>query len=580
MRFYNQVLSRSSEITQSSAADLKLLVSKKFSFPSIVKDANGSILRIPKPLKKKKGFVLNGIVFENNELGRELLSRMLMSSVEHLSVHAMISDFSLYNNWLKGKDPNLALFVIDLIEDLCVNSYVKSGLKGLLQDFALSNAVSYAAITNPEKISSPQTLVQSALLSYIIAGRYRYLLPPNVKKDVLMIIRKLRNLENFLLQKCGKSGSAKSWHSDEVKNMKLALAESIFKCLKKYGSTRQTLYLPYVDSHQRVERIDQELLCDIDKSMEIISHTHKTLGLELTGGRSPKAILQDSLKGETSNILYDLAVEQGWKDRLVKHYNKLVKNTEFDDFVFPEEDYAEYYRIYRRYAGAIRKVIDQVRMLKNELDSNPNQQVGQTDIQEAIQAIAGAKMNYNMFIRDDYLTKNEAWGILLDMSSSLRPFSVTAKEMSLCLAEVAKELMAGEGNWGLYAFSNRFVVIKDIHEEYNANVKARIGGLTGNGGLSYIPDALQMGAQIVASAGREHNFLFVISDGLPSGYLGIETKLANTVRTLIQGGITIVSVGIGSNGLQKYLRSTSLKTDNVHDLMGKFTKIYFTLSAN
>jgi len=579
LRFYNHVLSRSLEITQKTASELKVLVSDKYNFPSIDKDSCGPVLRIPKPIKKKKGFILNGVTFQNDALGRSMLMRMIMSSVEHLSIHAMISNFSLYKDWVKGKDQKLAVFVIDLIEDVCVNWYAKSGPRGLLPDFAFSNAVSYATLTNPEKIRSKQILMQSALLSYFVAGRYRYLLPSSVKRDVFLILGELQKFEKFLSEKNSKSISGKLWSDDDINKMKMELADSIYKRLKKYGAPKQMLFLPYTESGTSAERFGQEQVFDMEKSVGILADTYKTLGLKFTNNRSLKEILRMSQSEDTAGILYEIAHEQLWKDRLVKQYMKLVNSTEFDDFVFPEEDYAEYYRMYRKYAGAIRKVIDQIRQLKNDLDSNPNQEIGQTDLQEVIQAISGDKANYNMFIRDDYLTKNEAWGILLDMSSSLKPFSVTTKEMALCLGEVAKELMAGEGNWGLYAFSNKFTVVKDIGEEYNANVKARIGGLT-KGGLSYIPDALQLGAQIVTSAGKEHNYLFVISDGLPSGYPGIEAKLETTIKKLAQGGLIIIPVGIGSNGLQKYLRSTYLKADNVHDLMGKFTKMYFSLSTN
>ncbi|MGH9934225.1 MAG: hypothetical protein ACRD3Z_03810 [Nitrososphaerales archaeon] len=579
MRFYNHVLSRSLEITQKTASELKVLVSDKYNFPSIDKDSCGPILRIPKPIRKKKGFILNGITFQNDALGRAMMMRMVMSSVEHLSIHAMVSNFSSYKDWVKGKDQRLAVFVIDLIEDLCVNWYVKSGPRGLLQDFAFSNAVSYATLTKPETIRSKQILMQSALLSYFIAGRYRYLLPSSVKRDVFLILGELQKFEKFLSEKNSKSMPSKLWNDDDINKMKMRLADSIYKRLKRYGAPKQMLYLPYTESGTATERFSQEQVFDMTKSVGILADTYKTLGLKFTGSRSVQEILRMSQSEDTAGILYEIAHEQLWKDRLVKHYMKLVNNTEFDDFVFPEEDYAEYYRIYRKYAGAIRKVIDQIRQLKNDLDSNPNQEIGQTDLQEVIQAISGDKANYNMFIRDDYLTKNEAWGILLDMSSSLKPFSVTTKEMALCLGEVAKELMAGEGNWGLYAFSNKFTVVKDIGEEYNANVKARIGGL-GKGGLSYIPDALQLGAQILTNAGKEHNYLFVISDGLPSGYPGIEAKLETTIKKLTQGGLVIIPVGIGSNALQKYLRNTYLKADNVHDLMGKFTKIYFSLSSN
>ena len=579
MKFYNQMLLRSMEITQSQPSELRVLVSDKFEFPSLGWDNYGRVLRIPKPVKRKDGFILERVIFENNDLGRTLLMKTLMSSVEHLSVHSIISDFSLYTTWLNGKDPKIAVFVIDLIEDLCVKVYARSKLKGLLQNMALANAVSYAVITPAERINSTHFILQSALLSFFIAGRYRFLLPSSVKKDVLAILASLHNFEKTIWQRKEKSANNFWWVDDEIKSVKIKLADAIYKRLAKYGSPKETVYLPYTDAHEQVERVNEELTLQIGQSIDIVADTFRTLGLQLTSDKSAQAILGNSFREEASNLLYDLVMEENWKSKIIENYTNLAKSTEFDGLIFPDEDFAEYARTYAQYAGAIRKIVERVRMLKNDLDEVPNQEVGQIDIQTAIQAIASQKMSRNVFIRDDFLNKNEAWGILLDMSSSLKPFSITAKEMALCLAEIAKELIPDRQSWGLYAFSNRFAIVKDISEDYGQNVKARIGGL-GQGGLSYIPDALQLTAHVVASAGKDHNYLFVISDGLPSGYANIETKLEKTVKEIMRSGVTIVSVGLGSNGLQKYIRGASLKADGAYDLMGKFTKMYYSLATN
>lgn len=566
------MLARTFEITQSSASDVRLLISEKFRFASLEKDSNGMILRIPKPVKTKKGFVLHGIIFPNNQLGRALSIRMIMSSVEHLSVHAMISNFSIYDKWVKGKDPKLAAFAIDLIEDLCVKYYVRSSLRGLLEDFALANAISYVAITKAEKIGSKQILVQSALLSYIIASNYRYFLPSDVKNDVFYILSELYRFEKFLSQ----STLERFWCSDDVVTMKMELAGSIYRRLEKYGSPKKVLSLPYTDSHG-IESFNGELVLSIAESMEALPHTSRMLGLETTN-RTVDELLSSPTIHEASNTLYDIVMEQHWKDRLVQRYMNIAKNTEFDDFVFPIEDYAMYYRSYRKYVGAIRKMVDQIRMLKNDLDMNPNQEIGQVDINEVVQAMAAKKMNANVFTKDDFLSKDEAWCILLDMSGSLSPFASNTREIALCLAEMAKELMRGSGSWGLYAFSNRFTIVKDMEEEYSTNVKARIGGL-GKGGLSYMPDALQLGAQIVAKSAKEHNYIFIISDGLPSGYPGIEEKLEKTIKSILSTGTTLIPVGVGSNAFKRYMRNASLVADTPLDLASKFVKIYFEFSV-
>ena len=578
MKFYNQVLSKFFEITQCNGGDIRVIVSEKFRFPSIDEDIGGPVLRVPKPVKAREGLVLNGIIFQNNDLGRSLLMRMAMSSVEHLSVHTIITDFSLYNNWLRGRDTKLAVFVVDLIEDLCVNSYMKSSLKGLLRDIAVSNAVSYNIITNPQTINSENILIQSALLSYLIAGRSRYLLPPAIKKDLFQILYRLQLFEKLILQKYGQSLADGTSLSKEFTGIKIELADYIYTTLAKYGPLKKILYLPFTDSHEGIGRINEELVFDMDESAEVLADTYRCLGLSPDHDNSHQETLAGLFSEEASNILYDIAVERNWKERLVNSYLNLSKNTEFDDIIFPEEDYAEYYRAYRKHVGSIRKVLDQIRVVKNNIDENPNQEIGQIDVNEAIQVLAAKRANNNIFLRDEYMSKNEAWCLLLDMSSSLKPFFSTTKDMALCLAEVAKDLIPGKQSWGLYGFSNKFTVIKDIGEDYSANAKARIGGL-GHGGLSYIPTALELGARAVASAGKDNNFIFLISDGKSTGYPDIESKMEKTIKRIQNTGTTIVSVGVGSHGLKSYLRNTSLVAETPPDLMNKLAKSYFQFSA-
>jgi hypothetical protein len=574
MKFYNQVLRRSLEITQSKPFELRLLMSDKYQFPSLESDRYGRVLRVPKPVRTSDGFMLDGIIFEDNELGRTLLMKTLMSSVEHLSVHSVISDFSLYNKWLKGKDPKIAIFAADLIEDLSVKVYARSRLKGLLQNMALANAVSYAVMNPPERVKSTQYLLQSALLSYFIAGRYRFLLPSSVKKDVLSVLASLHSFEKVISERERKLNPW--WTDNEVKRVKLKSADSVYTRLAKYGTTKEVAYLPYTDTHAQVERINEELTLQIGQSINVVADTFRTLGLQLTSDASIEALLGKAFREEASILLYDMASEERWKKNTLRHYTKLAANTEFDNLLFPEEDFAEYARSYAKYAGSIRKIIEQVRLFKNHLSTNTDQEAGELDMQKVIQQLASRSNPDKIFIREEYNNKSEAWGILLDASGSIKPFSATAKHMALCLAEIANELITEKKGWGLYAFNNRFTVVKDLMEDYTQNVKARIGGLD-QGGLSYIPDALHLTSQILGSAGMEHNYLFIISDGLPSGYPNIDAKLERTIKEISRAGIAIISVSVGSSHLQKYIRGTSLKVESVHDLMTKFVNMYISL---
>jgi hypothetical protein len=573
MRFYNEVLSRTVEVRQSNFDDVRVLVSEDFRFPSIDGHRKGLVLRIPKPSKVRDGFLLNGVVLENNEIGRDLLMSVLMSSIEHLGVHSIVSDFSVYDQWRKAKEFNLACFVIDLIEDLCVKCYIKTNLQGLLRRIALVNAISYTLITTPSQVNSKQALIQSALLCHTIAGRYKYLLPFGLKKDLLSILAELRAFEKYLT--ASSFTLTRSQKAEGVNNLKIQLADSIYGRLVKHGITRNTVCLVYSDRHGMAEERASSVI-DVDETIQMLADTCRALGLQLKKMPDEETIKTEFSK-ESSTVLYDLASEHHWKERMVQRYTRLAKEVEFDEITFPAEDYANYYRSYSKYRGTIRRIIDYISILKNDIDQNANQQIGLADLQEAIQVLASERMNNNIFIRDEYLRKEEAWCILLDTSASLTNFSITARDTALCLAEVAKEIMPGKGNWGLYAFSNNFVIVKDIEEEYNANVKARIGGLH-RGGLSHIPDALKLGARILVSSGKEQMYLFLISDGLPSGYPGVEEKLRKDLKHIINAGISFIPIGVGSNGMQRYMRNASILVETPLHLMSKFVRMYFEMS--
>lgn len=572
MKFYNEVLWKFIDITKRNPTDIKLLISPKFKLPLITEDDNGLVLCLPKPIKKKNCFVLNGLVFQNNELGRTLLMKTLLSSLEHLSVHTIVSDFSIYDSWLDGKDPAIASFVIDRVEDLSVKIYMQTRLKELLQNMAIANAISYFTINIPEKISSTQFFLQSALLSYLIAGNNRFVLPSNLKKDLLSMLVLLNNFEKNILQKA-EDPANDWWFEDETNDTKIKLADTMYNSLAKYGSSKEIVYLPYADSRY-VKPVNMEHVLQLEPIVDALRYTFKMLGLQSPSDNS-QLITNGSISKDAVNLLHDFIMEEARKNRVIENYAELCKNTEFDAVTFPEQDIAEYARTYAQYKRPISKLTEQVQFIVADYESDPNKEVGQIDMQAVIQAESSKSGNTNVFVRDERPKRNEAWGILLDISNSLKPFSITPRDMALCLAEVAKELIDWE-SWGLYAFNNKFLIIKELKEVYGQDVRARIGGLK-QGGTSFIPDALEIASRIIIRARSEYNYLFVISDGLPSGYPDIEDKLEKTVKRVMRRGVNIISVGIGNEGLRNYTLGPFFKVVSVYDLLSKFAGMYYSL---
>ena len=570
MKFYNQVLWHLHDIAKYKPEDIRLLISEKFENSYLGEDDNGKILYLSKPVKKKSGFTLNGLVFENSELGRILMMKTFMASIEHLGIHSIISDFSIYEEWLKGKEKKIATFVIDCIEDLCVIFYMKTRLNDLLKNVAIANAVSFATI-NGTSIRSMQFFLQSALLSFIIAGQYKFVIPSKYKKDLFAIITSLYDFEKFLIEKEMEPNSS-WWFDEDVNEKKMQMATTIYDTLVKYGVSKDIAHLSYTDTRQHV---GESTILEIGEIMNVLPNTFKMQGLQFSSDPM-LTIMDSSFKNAANNLMHDLVMEYVRKDKVIENYKDLSKNTQFDDIVYPESDLAEYARTYGQYKRPISKITEQIKFIVSDYESDPNKDTGLIDMQAAIQASATG--NSNVFTREDTPKRTEGWAILLDTSHSLRPFSIDPRDMALCLAEIAKELIDWD-SWGLYTFDHKFTIVKDLKEVYGQDVKARIGGLK-QGGLSFIPDALEVTSRLLIRTRAEYNYLFVISDGLSTGYPDIEEKLIKTIKQLHRRGITIISIGVGTEGLKKYSVGQSYKVDSVYDLLSKFTKIYSSLIIN
>jgi nitric oxide reductase activation protein len=213
-----------------------------------------------------------------------------------------------------------------------------------------------------------------------------------------------------------------------------------------------------------------------------------------------------------------------------------------------------------------------LRLLKNVGGEDFRQESGFIDLQEAIQVIASKSQRTDIFAREELQTREDSWSILIDASHSLNMFGGEVRGIALCLAEVARTLILDQNSWGMYAFNNKFYILKDFTERYNTRVKARIGGLT-HSGFTYLPDAILLAAQALTRRVEEARMLVVVSDFFPAGYDSAEEKLRENVRKIERMGVGVIGIGVNSYAVRQYIR-TSCIVESPHDLMKKFTKAF------
>ena len=113
------------ETAQKDFKDIRLLLSEKYSFPSIKFEPIIEI-KIPIPKNTEYGIIYSGYLFKNSQEDLITAWSFFLATVYHLAAHVAVSNYSVYNNWIKDKTPRFAWKVIDFIEDDSVDRYLLS----------------------------------------------------------------------------------------------------------------------------------------------------------------------------------------------------------------------------------------------------------------------------------------------------------------------------------------------------------------------------------------------------------------------------------------------------------------------
>jgi Mg-chelatase subunit ChlD len=206
------------------------------------------------------------------------------------------------------------------------------------------------------------------------------------------------------------------------------------------------------------------------------------------------------------------------------------------------------------------------------MDEDSRREMGQLDLTAVIQAIASNKPATDVFTMDEYLKQSFAWSIILDVSGSMKVRGEYSRGLAIAVAEAAKELMMDPTSWTLFAFSDKFYILKDSTESYSQRVRARIGGLKFEG-LTYVPDAVYMAGRMLAKRFEEQRVLVAISDGWPYGYDNMSVELKKTVDDLLRKGVIVIGIGVESDVIGSFFRLHS-SVYSPKDLVKKFARVF------
>ncbi|MCZ6581849.1 MAG: VWA domain-containing protein [Thaumarchaeota archaeon] len=491
--------------------EIDFLISRKYHYPLLLEKPKISAI-FPIPYKHEDSYVFADYVFEDSEGGNRNLWSLFLASICHLAGHCSVSRYEIYDEWQKNKTQEICWRVIDFIEDIKVEEYLYSENPNLAKNIQEIKTI----CSNYEQESKTKS---TQGLDYFT--KYNH-----YNKNI-----KIHQLREKILQRTKISEQNVLEYAD---------------VLYKNRDLLPSFTLPFCEHHK-------------ESTMQHL----KTCRLNIC---------------PTGNFAEDVTkLEELWKvgehkkARMLSRYRKSLKGLKFHEIVIPTGNMYNYMKMKSKNNLFLKNIRNQLRLIVNTVDDPITQQIGTIDMQLAIQAIAAESNITDVFNRDEERRGEEAWIILIDNSASMQLKFDIVKEFALCIAESADILTGSSDAWALYSFDSKFSILKDFKENYNQEIKARLGGLS-SGGLSFIPDALTLAGRLLQENPRDRKFIIMITDGYSSGYENIGDALIQEIKYLEMSGISIIGIGL-PDSVAKYCKNYAVGP-NMRKLVGKFISAY------
>jgi Txe/YoeB family toxin of Txe-Axe toxin-antitoxin module len=552
----------------------KLLVSPRFQFPQLSHDSFGYVNIIPEPVVKanaegEETVTLMGYHFPADGQGKRQLGSLFRASVLHLGAHVLSSNFQDYEPWKKSKEPRLAKFIITLLEDVKANAYLASRYPDKLVDLAFANTLALKRLRRIDRMVNPATKCMAGLLMRANTGSMEI----ESRNERVAVTHLGELLDQF------KEKAVLSFMDENVKlkDEKTRIADEIYAVIEDGGPITEVPHLPHTEEIGNSSIFSPSYFVDSD----ITAEENFRKCLEFLGGSLPPSEGGDQTWKKTAET-EAVQVLETWKrqkdkeQKMLAQYQDPLTTTRFKSVEIPEQDYSEFLRAKSRCKSEAHRLIESLLVVRDAMDEDPRKLYGVLDLQEVIQVVASKSPRLDVFMLDENTSKSYSWIILLDASRSMKGLKDFALELFVIMADAANELLLDATSWALYAFNDRFLVIKDPRERYNVRVKSRIGGIDFDG-LTYMPDALAMAGQIIKARSENLRLITVISDGWPYGYPDINAALSETLNNLQGGSIAVVGIGARSRRME-FLFKSNCTVYTLREMTKRFGNLYMDAS--
>ena len=553
---------------------IELLISPKVRFPQFFCDEAGFVTVFPEPTVKEdedgeKTVSLMGYCFPADAQGKRQLASLFRASVFHLSAHAVTSNFEDYEEWKKRKDQRLAKFTVTLIEDVVADAYVSARHADVLVDLAFANALGLKRLLPIDNLVNPATRVMAGLLVRMNTGFMKFK-SKNEHKLTTPLVELLDRLkEKALLSFKDKNVS--------LKDAKLKVADEIYSVIEDAGPVVEVPFFPHTEELGKCSIFSRSCFVDSD----IMHEDDFRKCLDFLGGVFPSFDCGEQTwskvaEAEAFQVFNSWEHEKRKVEKLLAKYEEFLGSTRFEGVEVPQLAYTGFLRVKSACKSEARRLIESLLVARDAIDEDPRKMYGVLDLAEVIQVIASKSPRLDVFMLDENLSKSYAWVILLDASRSMKVMRDFALELFVMAAEAANQLLLDPSSWSMYAFNDRFLVVKDPKERYNQRVRSRIGGVKFEG-FTFMPDALKIAGEIIKQRNENLRLITVISDGWPFGYAGIDDELSKVLDVLQRANIAVIGIGAKTQRMQLYFKN-HCTVYTLRDLKKKFSNLYMEAS--
>jgi len=550
----------------------KLLMSSKVRFPQLSRDEIGFVVVIPEPSFKEgedgeRMISLMGYRFPDDTIGKRRLVNLYRAAVFHAGGHVFFSNFQDYEEWRKDKNPLLAKYTISIVEDVRANGCLSARYNDKLADLALANTLALKRLRRIDRLMNPATRAMAGLLMQVHTGQ----MGARLRNEQETVAR----LANVLSQYKQKESQSTTVGQKGSKEEKLEIADSIYYEIEDIGPITEAPFLPHTEELGSCSIFSTSHIVNSD----IVHEEDFKKCLEFLGGKlsdNEEKTHQKMAEAESSQVFDSWQHQKEKEEHLITKYEQFLPLTQFKSIEIPEQDYTEFLRVKSRSKSEGHRLIESLLVARDAVDEDPAKMYGVLDLQEVIQVIASKSPRMDVFMLDENLSKSYSWVILLDASRSMKHIKDFALEILLTLAEVANEILIDPTSWGIYAFNDRFFVVKDLNERYNTRVAGRLGGIKFEDS-TYMPDALTLACQLLKTRPENMRLVTIISDGWPLGYSDVDNALSQVLSTMAGRNITVIGIGANSRRAETLFKSHCTVYD-LRDLSKKFSNLYFEAS--